>query len=86
MPVLERCAQQFAHDEQRIGLGEVGEQPNDVLLQKAVEMQPNSQPFRYPTGLIEVPMSPVSDVMAMRIARWSRKSWLASLRRPKNRY
>ena len=61
-------------------MGEVGKQPDDALLQKAVDMQPYSQPFRYPTGLIEVPMSPVSDVMAMRIARWSRKSWLAALR------
>ncbi len=48
---------------------------------KVVEMQSQSQPFRYPTGLIEVPMSPVSDVMAMRIARWSKKSWLAALRK-----
>lgn len=62
-------------------MGEAGQQPDDALLQKAVEMQPQSQPFRYPTGLIEVPMSPVSDVMAMRIARWSRKSWLAALRK-----
>ena len=61
-------------------MGEVGRQPDAALLQKAVEMQPQSQPFRYPTGLIEVPMSPVSDVMAMRIARWSKQSWLASLR------
>ena len=62
-------------------MGEVGQQPDESLLQKAVEMQPHSQPFRYPTGLIEVPMSPVSDVMAMRIARWSKTSWLAALRK-----
>ena len=62
-------------------MGKVGEQPDDAILDKAVAMQPHSQPFRYPTGLIEVPMSPVSDVMAMRIAGWSRQSWLKSLRK-----
>ena len=65
-------------------MGDVGQQPDEPLLEKVVEMQPHSQPFRYPTGLIEVPMSPVSDVMAMRIARWSRKSWLRSLRKTIN--
>jgi peptidoglycan/xylan/chitin deacetylase (PgdA/CDA1 family) len=65
-------------------MGDIGQQPDEPLLAKAVEMQPHSQPFRYPTGLIEVPMSPVSDVMAMRIARWSRKSWLRSLRKTIN--
>ena len=62
-------------------MGEHGQQPDATILDTVVEMQPKSQPFRYPTGLIEVPMSPVSDVMAMRIAGWSKKSWLAALRK-----
>lgn len=61
-------------------MGETGQQPDASIIDAVVEMQSKSQPFRYPTGLIEVPMSPVSDVMAMRIARWSRKSWLRALR------
>lgn len=62
-------------------MGKTGQQPDAAILDTVVEMQGKSQPFRYPTGLIEVPMSPVSDVMAMRIARWSRASWLESVRR-----
>lgn len=62
-------------------MGKIGEQPDVRILDNVVAMQSKSQPFRYPTGLIEVPMSPVSDVMAMRIARWSRESWLKALRR-----
>lgn len=62
-------------------MGETGQQPDASILDTVVEMQRKSQPFRYPTGLVEVPMSPVSDVMAMRIARWSRKSWIQSLQR-----
>lgn len=62
-------------------MGDEGQQPDSTILDTVVAMQSQSQPFRYPTGLIEVPMSPVSDVMAMRIARWSRASWLAAVRR-----
>ena len=61
-------------------MGEPGQQPDPSILDIVAQMQRESQPFRYPTGLIEVPMSPVSDVMAMRIARWSKASWLKALR------
>lgn len=38
---------------------------NDIV--RAVDA---AQPFRYPTGLIEVPMSPISDIGAFRTGRW----------------
>jgi hypothetical protein len=38
--------------------------------------QSAAQPFRYPTGLIEVPMSPPSDIVAFRGGRWSLDQFL----------
>ena len=44
-----------------------------------VSAQAQAQPFVYPSGLVEVPMSPVSDVTAMRSGRWSCGRWTAQL-------
>jgi peptidoglycan/xylan/chitin deacetylase (PgdA/CDA1 family) len=38
---------------------------------EAIVAQQVVQPFIYPTGLVEVPMSPPSDVTTMRTGRWS---------------
>jgi peptidoglycan/xylan/chitin deacetylase (PgdA/CDA1 family) len=41
----------------------------------------NGQPFRYPeTGLIEIPMSPVSDISAFRSGRWPLDRFLDAIR------
>ncbi len=40
-----------------------------------------AQPFVYPTGLVEVPMSPISDVGAFRNGRWQLDSFLEAIRR-----
>ena len=45
-----------------------------------VEAQAAAQPFAYPSGLIEVPMSPVSDVFAFRTGRWELPSFLKAIR------
>ncbi|MEZ6032608.1 MAG: polysaccharide deacetylase family protein [Planctomycetaceae bacterium] len=52
---------------------------NDVL-QDIVAKQQNSQPFVYPSGLIEIPMSPVSDVTAFRAHQWKLEQFLEAIR------
>jgi peptidoglycan/xylan/chitin deacetylase (PgdA/CDA1 family) len=44
--------------------------PSDVAYANILAAQNESQPFLYPTGLLEVPMSPISDVGAFRNGRW----------------
>lgn len=61
--------------------GKVGEVPTSEVLDSIVQAQADAQPFVYPSGLIEVPMSPISDVGAFRSTRWSLASYLQALRR-----
>ena len=46
--------------------GRPKEQPGDAVYADIVKAQAAAQPFAYPSGLVEVPMSPVSDVVAFR--------------------
>src|SRR5207248_7253164 len=46
-----------------------------------VRAQENAQPFAYPDGLVEVPMSPISDIGAFRTGRWKLDWFLAAVRR-----
>ncbi len=57
-------------------VGERGEKPTKETLDAILKAQEESQPFVYPTGLIDVPMSPISDVNAFRNARWSLDDFL----------
>jgi hypothetical protein len=61
-------------------LGEVGKEPPAKVLDAIVKAQPAAQPFVYPSGLIEVPMSPVSDISAFRGGRWKLASFLKAIR------
>jgi len=45
-----------------------------------VAAQTFAQPFVYPSGLIEVPMSPISDVTAFRSGRWPLEAFLDAVR------
>ena len=54
--------------------------PARADLDGIVRAQEKAQPFTYPTGLIEVPMSPVSDVSAMRSGRWKLDAFLDAVR------
>lgn len=56
-----------------------GEPPDDVLAD-IVRAQPNAQPFVYPDGLIEIPMSPISDIGAFRTGQWPLESFLRAVR------
>jgi hypothetical protein len=50
------------------------------VLDGIVEAQGQSQPFVYPKGLTEVPMSPISDTMAFRAGRWKLPWFLKAIR------
>ncbi|RUL88191.1 polysaccharide deacetylase family protein [Tautonia sociabilis] len=60
---------------------EPGTPPGDDVLDAIVTAQAEAQPYVYPTGLVEVPMSPISDVGAFRTSRWPLDAFLESIRR-----
>lgn len=61
--------------------GERGRPPSKEVLEAVVQAQAAAQPFVYPSGLVEVPMNPISDVTAFRSARWKRGPFLEAIRR-----
>lgn len=52
---------------------------NDVRAD-IVAKQQASQPFVYPSGLVEIPMSPVSDVTAFRAHQWKLDQFLEAIK------
>ncbi|MGE4102988.1 MAG: polysaccharide deacetylase family protein [Pirellulales bacterium] len=50
--------------------------PDESVFESIVAAQGAAQPFVYPSGLVEVPMSPASDVTAFRSGRWPLESFL----------
>lgn len=56
------------------------ERPKQDVFDGIVAAQKNAQPFVYPTGLIEIPMSPVSDIGAFRNGRWPLADFLQAIR------
>ncbi len=62
-------------------LGEPGSPPTADVYQQIVAAQQAAQPFVYESGLVEVPMSPVSDITAFRGGRWKLEWFLEALRR-----
>ena len=61
-------------------LTKTGEAPTDEILNAIVHAQKAAQPYVQPSGLVEIPMSPVSDVVAMRTCRWKLKDFQRALR------
>lgn len=59
---------------------EQGKEPTAALFDAIVKTQPETQPFLYPSGLIEVPMSAISDVGAFRGGRWKLEHFLKAVR------
>jgi hypothetical protein len=57
------------------------EQPSQATYAAIVEAQKQAQPFVYPSGLIEIPMSPISDVNAFRTNFWKLDWYLEAIRR-----
>lgn len=60
--------------------GKPNEEPTDDIYANIVRAQAEAQPFRYPSGLIEIPMSPISDVHAFRSLFWKREQFLKAIR------
>lgn len=61
-------------------VGEPGQRPGPEVLAAIVKAQEAAQPFVYPGGLVEVPMSPISDIGAFRNGRWPLEGFLDALR------
>jgi hypothetical protein len=61
-------------------VGEPGEEPGADVYDGIVKAQEAAQPFVYPHGLIEVPMSPISDIGAFRNGRWRLEWFLKAIR------
>ncbi|HUG91778.1 MAG TPA: polysaccharide deacetylase family protein, partial [Planctomycetaceae bacterium] len=57
------------------------ESPAEDVYASIVAAQEHAQPFAYPGGLIEVPMSPISDVGAFRTLFWKLDWFLEATRR-----
>ncbi len=56
------------------------QQPTAAVYEGIVKAQQAAQPYVYPKGLIEVPMSPVSDITAFRGGRWQLDWFLKAIR------
>jgi hypothetical protein len=56
------------------------EQPSRRVIDGIVAAQQAAQPFAYPDGLIEIPMSPISDIGAFRSGRWKLEWFLDTIR------
>jgi hypothetical protein len=55
-----------------------GSAPTTATFEGIVKAQSLAQPFVYPNGLIEIPMSPISDIGAFRNGRWKLGDFLKS--------
>lgn len=59
---------------------EPGKEPTKAVLDAIVKTHPETQPYIYPSGLIEVPMSSISDVGAFRTGQWKLDTFLQTVR------
>lgn len=59
---------------------EGGREPDAKILDGIVQAQRQAQPFVYSGGLVEIPMSPISDIAAFRTGRWKLEWFLKALR------
>ena len=54
--------------------------PSEAAYANILAAQSEAQPFVYPTGLLEIPMSPISDIGAFRNGRWQLEHLLKAIR------
>ena len=62
-------------------MGDPGREPTPSIYDAITAAQANGQPFVYPTGLAEIPMSAPSDINAFRTGRWKLSWFLEAIRR-----
>lgn len=60
--------------------GEPRQEPTPDVYESIVAAQADAQPVTYPSGLIEIPMSPISDVGAFRSTFWKLEWFLKATR------
>lgn len=56
------------------------QKPSREVIEGIVKAQELSQPFTYASGLVEIPMSPISDINAFRNGRWKLPFFLDAIR------
>jgi hypothetical protein len=54
--------------------------PTKAVFDSIVKGQSAAQPFVYPSGLIDIPMSPISDIGAFRNGKWKLDEFLKAIR------
>ena len=64
----------------RYDAGRPQEPPTEEHYANIVRAQSEAQPFRYPSGLVEIPMSPISDTVAFRSLYWELEYFLKANR------
>jgi hypothetical protein len=64
----------------RYAVNSAGTPPGRDVFESIVQAQRDAQPLVYPTGLVEIPMSPASDIGAFRNGRWKLADFLKSIR------
>jgi hypothetical protein len=57
-----------------------GKRPDAKVMAGILAAQEQAQPFIYPSSLIEIPISPISDIGAFRNGRWPLESFLEATR------
>ncbi len=60
--------------------GESPAEPTQEIIDSVAAAVDEAQPFIYPTGLVELPMSPISDIGAFRTGRWKLDWFLRAIR------
>jgi peptidoglycan/xylan/chitin deacetylase (PgdA/CDA1 family) len=61
-------------------LGPALQEPSEEVIQSITAAQKEAQPLVYASGLVEVPMSPISDIGAFRSGRWKLAWFLRAIR------
>ena len=64
----------------RHDVGPPKQEPTAAVYAGIVKSQADAQPFMYPSGLVEIPMSPISDVNAFRTNYWKLDWFLKAIR------
>jgi len=54
--------------------------PTKIVFDDIVRAQKEAQPFVYPSGLIDIPMNPISDIGAFRNGKWKLDDFLKAIR------
>jgi peptidoglycan/xylan/chitin deacetylase (PgdA/CDA1 family) len=64
-----------------VDLGGKKAKPAESTVASILAKQKDAQPFRYSTGLIDVPMAPISDIGAFRNGRWQIEDFIETTRK-----